>query len=444
MNLPHHRLSPELFDALATGEGSGDAVMELAAAEYSKHLILLNGVLTAAEGGWQYSLTRKGYDLLAAAWRADRAATEKVVRYPSVGAWARRTIRACRGGPQLPGAQPRGLCAVAAAAAIRAGLPAEIELAVTGGRVTLPSLGAATVSGRAVTVRSGGGRTKVGPVEILEHPHRDAPGWLGLRRIRAGSLDVLIDDVDPFRMPDAPGLAARQTAGSWDAALGRTVAVLERNHPGVVAEIAAAVSAVVPCAQPSAGVASSTSQEAFGAIAMSLPRDPVAGAESLIHELQHVKLGALMDIVTLTLPDDGRRYYAPWRDDPRPLAGLFQGTYAFLGVTGFWRRQRQLGGGQRRADVLFARWRAAVALGIETLRSSGRLTPAGLDFVSGMSRTLATWQNDPVSAQAQAEARHAADTHRARWQSANGLRWEADRSRSRAAGPSRPLPRQDD
>jgi hypothetical protein len=40
-------------------------------------------------------------------------------------------------------------------------------------------------------------------------------------------------------------------------------------------------------------------------------------------------------------PDDGQRYYAPWRADPRLASGLLQGTYAFLGVSGFWRCQRK-------------------------------------------------------------------------------------------------------
>jgi HEXXH motif-containing protein len=46
-----------------------------------------------------------------------------------------------------------------------------------------------------------------------------------------------------------------------------------------------------------------------------------------VHEVQHLKLAALLDIVTLTMPGEHDRYYAPWRDDPRPLSGLLQGTY---------------------------------------------------------------------------------------------------------------------
>lgn len=36
-----------------------------------------------------------------------------------------------------------------------------------------------------------------------------------------------------------------------------------------------------------------------------------------------------------------RRYYAPWRDHPRPAVGLLQGAYAHVGVTEFWWRRRK-------------------------------------------------------------------------------------------------------
>lgn len=422
MSVPHHRLPREVFAALASGGGGHDAVRELAAAEFSKHVILLRGVLIAAKGSKQYQLARMGYDLLAAAWRENRASAEKVIRHPSVGVWALRTIQACRGGSAIPGAEPGGLRAVGAAAAIHSGLAAEIEVAVTDGLVMLPSLGAAMVPGRAAIVRCDNGHTEVGTVAIPRYPYQDAPGWLGLRRVRAGSLDVLIDDLDPFRMPAAPGLAPKLTAQPWDAALQQAWRVLERGHSVAAAEVAAAVSAIVPRSQPPTGAVGTTSPEAFGAVAMSLPLDPVSCAETLVHETQHLKLAALLDIVTLTLPDDGRRYYAPWRDDPRPFGGLFQGTYAYLGVTGFWRRQRQLADSRRRADVKYARRRAAVTLALETLGSSGQLTSAGLEFVNGMALTLDLWKDEPVPAQVEVEveARRAADSHLARWQSTNG------------------------
>jgi HEXXH motif-containing protein len=423
VNLPSHYVSREMFAALASGGGGDDAMRALAAAEYSKHAILLRGVLIAARGTEQYSLARAGYDLVSAAWRRNRAAAERVIKHPSVGAWARRTIEACRGGPAMPGAEPGGLRAVGAAAAIQSGLSAEIEIPAAGGRAMLPSLGAAVVLGSAALVRSGSGYVTVGQVTVPRDPYRDAPGWLGLHRVRAGSLDVLVDDVDPFRMPDVPYLGPRVSTPLWEVALGHTWLVVEQGHPVTAAEIAASVSVIVPRSRPpasSVAAVSATAPEAFGAIALSLPTDPIAGAETLAHEMQHLKLGAVQDIITLTLPDDGRRYYAPWRDDPRPLGGLLQGTYAFLGVAGFWRRQRQLPQDHLRADVEYARWRSTSLVAAETLQSSGRLTSAGLDFVGGMIRTLRAWQAEPVSALAVTEARSAAESHLARWQSSNG------------------------
>jgi len=420
MNLEYHRLSHQDLVALAGGGSGVDAIRELTALEYSKHITFLWGVVTAAEGSEQHSLARTGYDLLAAAMRANREAAGAVIRYPSVGAWARRTIQACRGGPVMPGAEPSQLRAVAAAAAIRAGLRAQIEVPVADGRVMLPSLGAALVAGHSAMVRSGPGGAMIDRVEIPEDPYHDAPGWLGLRRVRVGPLNVLIDDLDPFRMPGAQDLAPRLEIKPWDAALSGAWQVLERGHRGVASEIAALVSAIVPLPQPPSGEVSTTSSEAFGTVALSFPPDPVTAAVTLAHEIQHVKLGALLDMVTLALPDDGRCYYAPWRDDPRPLSGLLQGAYAYLGVSGFWRRQRRLPGSQLQADVEYARWRAACALALETLRSSGRLTSAGLEFVSVLADTLRAWQEEPVPIEALTLAHSAAESHLARWQSVYG------------------------
>jgi HEXXH motif-containing protein len=421
MSTQHHQLSREMFASLASGGGGPAAIQELIATEHSAHMLLLAGVVTAARDGEQSRLARKGFDVLIAAWQVNPAAVEKVVRHPSVSVWARRVIQGCRVGPAAPGATPAGLGAVAAVAAIRAGLAAEIELPVSGGRVMLPALGAAQATGDTVRIcTTGTGRAEIGAVEVPHDPSQDAPGWRGLARIRAGRLDVLVDDLDPFRMPDLPDLASGVDAGSWGRALREAWRVLESHHPALATEVAAIISVVVPRSSPPSGVVSTSSPHAFGAVGMSLPPDPVTGAETFAHEIQHLKLGAVQKIVALTLPDDGTRYYAPWRDDPRPLNGLLQGTYAYLGVAGFWRRQRRLPGVHRQADAEYARWRAATARSTDTLRSSGRLTPAGADFACGMAGVLAAWEGEAVPASAQAYARRAAEAHMTRWQSVNG------------------------
>ena len=208
----------------------------------------------------------------------------------------------------------------------------------------------------------------------------------------------------------------------FSVALQQAWPLLESGHPDVAAEVTQAVTVIVPLVTARGGHISSSSSATFGAVALSEPPDPYTCAVTFAHEMQHLKLSALLDVVALTLPDDGRRYYAPWRDDPRPIGGLLQGAYAFLGVSGFWRRQRQLAHGdvRLRAETEFFRWREASARVVETLRSSGRLTPAGVAFISGMAKTLDTWRDEHVLPEAESIARHQAEQHLAGWQSENG------------------------
>ena len=426
MNIGYHRLPGELFDAMAAGGGGLAAAEILKRAQHSKHALLLLGVVATAEaaGHEQQALARQGYDLLAFVQGHDPGAVTSVIRHPSVGAWARRTVAALRGGPAMPGATPGGLAAVAAAAAMRAGVPVEIEVPVNAGLVMLPSVGAVgPVDAEVATVRSADGHTEVaaaGRRVILPGRYRDrANCWHPLHPVRAGSLKVLIDDVDPFRMPAASNPATAVDHDPWSAVFAAAWTLLEQHHPAVAREVAEIVAVIVPLVRPPHGLVSSSSPETFGAIALSEPADACTLASTLAHEVQHVKLSALLDLVQLTHPDDGHRFYAPWRDDPRPVSGLLQGAYAYVGVSGFWRRQRELSD-QLDAQVEFARWREAAALAAGMLQASGRLTTAGEQFVRGMEATLEAWQADVVPAIAGQRASEENDQHMARWQAKYG------------------------
>jgi uncharacterized protein len=431
MSLSYHRLPAAALAALAAGGGGREVIRQLADTQYSKHLVLLRGVVSAAQEARhaQAAQAARAYDVLAAAQRRNPATAKTVIGHPAVGAWALHTVRACRGATPKPGAEPRGLCAVAAAAAIRTGLPADIEVPATDGVVVLPSLGTVQIrSGPAVLHTTGGTAeiTSAGRrIQVPADPHQDGRDWLALRRITIGAASVLVDDADPFRMPAVPDLAPRldgSEIGAWEAAFQAAWALLTRHHPDAAEEAAAAIRVIVPIARPPHGQRSSSSAETFGAIALSQPRDVSLLAETMIHEVQHLKLCALADLIVLTRRDDGRRFYAPWRDDPRPASGLLQGAYAYLGVTRFWRRQRHLTRGEAgmRAHAEFARWRSAAAAVTATLVGSGQLTPAGAEFARGMTRELGAWQDEPVPEESLALARREAEEHRARWTSIHG------------------------
>jgi uncharacterized protein len=174
------------------------------------------------------------------------------------------------------------------------------------------------------------------------------------------------------------------------------------------------LSSVTPLTpRPDGTEVSATARQAFGAIGAALPAGAQQLALLLVHEFQHVKLGAVLDMYDLYDETDRRLYYAPWRDDPRPLEGLLQGTYAHIAVTDFWRVRRLLDDGEdaETAEVEFARWRLQTARAIETLIESDSLTPMGLSFAEGMRETLTPWLKEDVSAHAEGTARSRQASH---------------------------------
>lgn len=435
----HHSLTAEQFAALARGGGDHDAIGQLVAAQRSKHVILLSKVAELARRGDHPddALGVVGWQLLAQVQQQDPAAAAEVMGYPSVGAWALHVIRssapaagiapantASAGREELPGVRPGGLAAIAAAAAIRAGLDAEIEVPVLGAGVLLPSLGAAEAVGGTAVVAAKVAEVRSGSLRVRARPGE--PGWRELRQATAGPLSVIVDDLDPFRMPTpAGGPTGRLTPSQLTELRDTLRAAWPVLSPASAAQIAAMVRVIVPFRPPESGDfhISISSPQVFGTVAMSRQPDKYACAETLVHETQHLKLCALLDLVMLALEDDGRRYYAPWRPDPRPISGLLQGAYAFLGVGGFWREQRQFAAEpevRQRAHTEFARWRDAVASVAATLLRSGQLTGAGETFVETMAEVLDEWRREPVPGDALAAARRESDRHLTRWQAANG------------------------
>ncbi|MGW2161379.1 HEXXH motif domain-containing protein [Nonomuraea sp. NPDC001699] len=424
MSFRRHRISDELFTLMASGGGGAEAMRQLAAIERSKHLLLLRGVVLGARTAGHPGArdAADAYELLAAVQDKAPAAVEAVLCYPSVGAWLRTTVMELERDPAR--ARPDGLAALAAAAAIRARAPLSVEVSTHDGSLVLPSLGVASVAEDRVTVRSTPEGARVGDVVIM--PSGDAPGWRGLRRLTASAnghtLELMVDDLDPHRMAaDVAGRLPDEELPWWRAALREAWQILTAHHPATADEIRLAYRVVTPLREPErGGQVSGTASETFGAVGVSAPPDGLTLAAALAHEVQHAKLGALQEVVRLTEPDDRSRFYAPWRDDPRPVAALLQGAYAFLGVSGFWRRQRRHQQIALYADAEFARWRDGTSKAVDTLMDSGLLTPAGRRFVTGMGRVLLSWLGEPVPAPAMANARHQAERHLTRWRLANG------------------------
>ena len=256
-------------------------------------------------------------------------------------------------------------------------------------------------------------------VHVPADTRTDAPGWRGLRQLRATergmTLRLVIDDLDPDRMPSARDLGGRLSpaeATRWQRILPQAWDLLA-DLPGTAAEeIHAVVRVLTPLRRPAHGQVSSSSREAFGGVALSPPADALALAVSLAQEAQHAKLGALLDLVTLTEPDDGQRYDAPWCEHPRcadawcedarrdggrcdgawPAGALLRRAYGCLGVSGFWRWQCEAEdrAAAARARIEFRRWRDAAATATRVLEGQRPADRGGTPVRRGHGRYAAS------------------------------------------------------
>ncbi|MEU5612136.1 HEXXH motif domain-containing protein [Streptomyces sparsogenes] len=424
---PHHRVSLTGFDELARGGGGAAVVAELTAGQRSRHMLLLRALIDHAsahpEVPGPLPAPHEAWELLVRAERRNPQSVARLLLHPQVGAWLGRCLRRLRGVAEEAETgdgvslwlESGYLHTVAASAALLAGIGFRIAVGVRDGGVALPALGFVDLTGCGTTVaeiraEDAGGRAVRAGSRVVPLPSdltRDAPGWHPLRRLRGEHPDhpcsPYLDDLDPYRdflRPSAPERLGEAEARRWQEdfrAAWRLVAGQREVDP---AGVAGCLLSVVPVRYPTRTEPfSATSPEAYGCVLLNLPPDPTTFAASLIHEAQHIKLSALLDLVPLIRGGTEEIHYAPWRADPRPLRGLLHGVYAFLGVTGFWQARRQAGpddGATPTAHFEFALRRVQTAHGLRTLRAHAELTPLGDRFLRGIEARLATWLPEPV------------------------------------------------
>ncbi|GAB7181453.1 FxsB family cyclophane-forming radical SAM/SPASM peptide maturase [Kitasatospora sp. Ki12] len=392
-------LTPSQLDELARGYGGADTVAALGRSQ----LALTRAMLAAA---WDASGQGRpeAWALLSALDVEAPAAVDTVLAHPYARAWAARRLA----GDLSVGLGP--LAALAAAAAVRAGRGDAVAVPVRGGWLHLPTLGRiavpdgeAVVTGRAdgFEVRASDGSVRTTPDEPLRRV-RPAAGWT-----------VALEDTDPLRDCHDHPVADRLSDAElldWTGALREAWELLGRDLPGYAAGIGAGLATVTPLRPGPAGRdVSSAARQAYGAVGIARPATAPTLALLLAHEFQHVKLGAVLDLMDLYDRADDTRYFAPWRPDPRPIEGLLQGTYAHLAVTEYWGTRTLAYDGlpgepADRARAQFALWRRYTAEAVERLAESGALTGAGLRFADGMRATVAPWLVLPLPAAAEQAA----------------------------------------
>ncbi|MDI2125321.1 aKG-HExxH-type peptide beta-hydroxylase [Yinghuangia seranimata] len=343
------------LDALAAGPGDARAVATLVAAQRAKRLLSLRAV-TAFSG------TTRARDALARIADAERAAPDAVGRvldHPYTGVWVHTALRRRSSDPASP--------------------------LVTDADIERLELVAKSAEFASRGVGPGGDPTDPGnphpPTPSGYLPRRglqtDAAGFLPNRRARFGPTCLHIEELDPCRdchqWPVSPRMG-RPEADDFASRIGRAWHAIEAAAPEYAEPTARILGTVTPLLPQPGRDVSSAARHAFGAVAVAPCADPHALAALIVHEVQHVKLGALLDLVPLHESGGPVRHVAPWREDLRPVGALLQGAYAHLALTHFHRDDPEH----------HARYRRQTADALATLEHSGELTPAGLRFVTGM------------------------------------------------------------
>ncbi|MEV6603856.1 HEXXH motif domain-containing protein [Kutzneria sp. NPDC051319] len=437
--LTTHGLGDEELASIARGRGGAKAVRKLRAGYHSKVLVILRALLDEAPDDPGSPPLAEAWDLLIKAERADPVAVADVLGLTEVQGWAAETMRLLATTKDSDRLSPflGQLHAVAAAAAIRAGVDCTVRVPAVEGVIALPGLGTAVLSSHdhgevMATSRGVSVRTPDGTRQLPEALTEDGPDWLAHRRIRcthAGRvLDVRLDDIQPFRFSSArprQRLTADEVEG-WQQRLDRAWRLLATKHPDIADELAAGMSALVPKAAASRfRLSSASSTDAFGTMEAAPVEDAATMASVLIHEFAHSKLNGVSNLITLDIEDRHAKYYAPWRDDPRPLHGLLHGAFSFLAVTDFWQHERHE---NPLWNLEFATRRGQVGTALEAIAGSDLLTEAGALFVREMTAVADSWADSKVDQPVQEIADRVLADHRATWRIRH-LRPSADRLR---------------
>ncbi|MFB6642641.1 HEXXH motif domain-containing protein [Streptomyces chartreusis] len=429
-----HALCPGSFDELLGG-GSGSAtVAALWASERSWRLLVVRALMDSAASAPTGPLPplTDGWRLLSRA-TAQRAA-ERVLSYPTVGVWAAHALRRLRGTAEDEApvwVETGHLHAIAASAAVLAGLEFRTVVPVRRNWAVLPAIGAMRVPGPEKWSVAEVTSSREG-VRIAGHP-LTGPRWHALTELRADGCALMLDHTDPYRA--LRGTASEEPVADtadWQRLFGEAWEILRGTDAEEARALAGGLVSLVP--RPRAErfrPHSASSGEAFGAALASVPDDGEQLAATLVHEFQHNKLSAFMHLYTLYEGRSAQLHYAPWRDDPRPLGGLLQGVYAFLGVTGFWRRR-----GHPLGQFEFALWRAQTAHALSAIGTVGGLTDLGRRLVAELSARLGPWLYEAVDDPVRSAAELAVADHRATWR-AYHLRPDAQDVRAMAEAWSR-------
>jgi HEXXH motif-containing protein len=366
---------------------------------------------------------------LSSAEQRNPDAVAEILMYPTVGVWLTRALHYTRPGRTTAWQELGYLQLITAAAVVRSGCSGTIRVPVSHGIVALPTVGHVRIPGTfpvgSVDVVCTGTNAWIQVHQALTIPLDDSnagftPAEQQVTTSRGQALRTWLEDKDPyhgFGAPRRPTELTEAEFAEWRKLLHEAWDVLTLHHPEHAHELAAGLRTLGPI-EPDLDTVGASSPSAFGGIRLSANGSATEVAETLVHEMQHSKLNALLSLVKLTDDDRARRYLAPWRDDPRPLVGVVHGIYAFTCGVEFWVRQEATTGEldeARRIAFHIAFRRSQVRRALHVLKASGHLTQPGHALVDAVSARLAVCERFPVSTEVSHTVTMMIDDQQALW-----------------------------
>lgn len=434
-DLEYHAMSWPDLDRLARGCGGSDVIRQLRQVERSRRLHCIDTLIEKVDASpdLQSPLPplEDAWNLLLGTADACQEALEQILAHPYTGTWASYILRLLRdprsGGDDL-WFHAGHLHALAAAAAIRAGINFETTIPVWSSRyAVLPTLGIATVAapaGRRVTTVVGTEKgIRVGEMVLPRNLAENTSDWTAIPclvtpEINGLSLTIRLDSVDPYRGigdPIPPAPVTPSDVSTWRQLLDDAWPLIVRHLPELADGFPVGFDTIAPQPPKPHKAYSASTAEAFGSATIALPQDGVALAVTLVHEFQHSRLNGLIHITELYEDDPTERFYTRWRDDPRPISGALQGVYAFFGMTAMWQALFAENPDNRQAAFELAYWLPAVRQTSRALLDDPMLTATGRRFVTEMDAALTPWLKESVPPDIAALADAAADDHYAGW-----------------------------
>lgn len=398
------RVTGELLADLGGGPSLPGTIAFLRSGQLAKHLHLLLFLVRTAPADRRPAADR-AMAVIAAAQQAHPTVVDELLSSPFVGAWLSTAVRH----RTTDHSYLDRLAGLAVTAGLRAGLAGELTVRTRDGVLDLPGIGRASGMSTTVPVGFADGRLSVDErrLERTRTLHLSA------------ECAISFEDTDSYRNCYHVPAAARCGTDQherWQTMLREAWELLVDRAPGYATELAAGLRAVVPLtAEPGSPDVSATSRIASGAVGLSFPRRPDHAAATLVHEFQHSKLTALLDLITLHSGDPTRRHFAPWRRDARPIGGLLQGAYAFIAVGDLWRRIGVDVDTLDASDRNFADLCEQLNEVLRTLRAAETFNVDGRRLVATLSERFDAWLGGAAPAAEAEAARARLDRHRRLW-----------------------------